>query len=234
MKFLIKYATRGRPEKFFQAIQNIYDTIGTDNYLIVVSMDSDDETMTNPQVRERLRNLKNAIVYVGSPTGKIGAINRDMDKIKDWDVLVNFSDDMKFVQPGWDIVILDKIHTEWGGSLDFFAHFNDGFVGDKLPTMTIIGREYYERFFYIYPPCYKSVSCDAEAMFVAMMLNKHKYFPEILFKHEHAVNIRIPYDKTYLQNEQYNKEDYDTFHKRLNKYFYVNRPEVVPFNTTSN
>lgn len=224
MKFLIKYATRGRPEKFFNAIQSIYDTIGTNDFLIVVSIDSDDQSMTSPTVREQLSNLKNAIVYCGSPAGKVAAINRDVEKHNDWDILVNFSDDMQFVCDGWDNLIIKKINQHWNGSLDFFAHFNDGFVGEKLPTMSVMGREYYERFFYIYPPCYNSFSCDAETMFVAMMLEKHKYFTEIICKHNHAVHTGIGYDNTYKHNDQYANADTKTFHKRLNKFFYVNNP----------
>jgi hypothetical protein len=231
MKILIKYATRGRMQQFIKAIQNIADTVAApENIKLVVSVDDTDEAMTVDKVFDafkasffRFSEIIMPQVYWGPHVSKVHAINRDIDKVKtDWDILVNFSDDMEFVVNGWDKILIDKIQSVWGTSLDFFAHFNDGFVGHKLPTMSIMGREYYERFFYIYPPCYKSVSCDAEALFVAAMLGKHHYFEDVIFKHNHIVNIGGTFDKTALDNEPYVNEDTKTFHKRLAQNFYVN------------
>lgn len=231
MKILIKYATRGRPAKFRDAIRNIQNTITTKDYLIVVSIDSDDKAILE-EIHKHRPSVHMA-VYVGKPAGKIAAINRDLNHEFDgWDLLINFSDDMKFVVPGWDRIMINKIKGVWGESLDFFAHFSDGYVKDKLPTMSIMGREYYERFFYIYPPCYRSVSCDAEAMYVAMMLKRYHYFAEVLFKHEHPINLNIKgmkIDETYRVNGQYENADTQTYFERLNKNFYVNNPGPTPF-----
>lgn len=223
-RILIKYATRGRHAKFLQGMKNIQETISKDaKYCILVSVDLDDKQMSEVDPDRFGTHVK---VFPGYPDGKVAAINRDINEVKDfdWDILINYSDDMRFVVQDWDKILIEKIKSVWGESLDFFAHFNDGYVGEKLPTMSIMGREYYERFFYVYPPCYKSVSCDAEAMFVAQMLGKWHYFPEILFKHEHPVNAGVKTDAVYARNESFTSQDTDTFHRRLNKFFYVNNP----------
>lgn len=232
---LIKYATKGRPELFKKTIQNILDTINTRDFTILVSADINDESMYNEDILNFLlqANLfKNNIkTCYGESISKIDAINRDMDNITDWDMLINMSDDMKFILPGWDIIIQNKIKETWGESTDYFAHFNDGYVGDALPTMSIMGREYYERTKYIYHPEYKSFSCDAEAMYVAMMLGKHKYFPDILFLHEHPAWTKAANDETYRINASYGDFDVKVYYKRLNNYFDI--PEAqricVPF-----
>jgi hypothetical protein len=87
-----------------------------------------------------------------------------------------------------------------------------------------MGREYYERFFYIYPDCYKSFSCDAEAMYVAKFLNKHCYFSEVFFRHEHPSNNgrQELNDGTYHKSAGHGVEDVEVYFKRLKKLFYVN------------
>lgn len=228
MRILIKYATRGRQQKFVDAMQNIQSTISRQaDYLVVVSIDSDDVSML--QVMSKYTFL-NTVFHVGARTNKIGAINRDLNHVhEDWDLLINFSDDMKFVVPDWDRLMIESIRDLWAEGTDFFAHFSDGYVKEKLPTMSIMGREYYERFYYVYPPCYKSVSCDAEAMYVAMMLGRHHYFADVLFKHEHPANVKGKMDLLYQENNKYEKEDTETYFRRLNKNFYVHNPGPTPF-----
>lgn len=224
-KILIKLATKNRPAQFERAIENILETIShTHEFKIEVSRDTDDKTF-----RPHWFDYENTKFRLEPPTTKIGAINRNMDVITqqfDWDILINFSDDMKFVTRYWDIEIVNIFKKN---TLDSFLHLNDGYLGEALPTMSVMGREYYERFFYIYPPCYASFSCDAEAMFVAQMLGKWHYYPEVLFKHEHpANNVMIPSDDLYESNQLHMKEDTIIYFKRLKKLFYVNNPSHIP------
>lgn len=221
MNLLIKYATRGRKELFHQTIQNIYDTISMKKYHIIISADFDDEAL------QSIPDYPNTSIHYGPHVSKVNAINRDMEGVKfDW--LVNMSDDMRFVKKGWDLEMINRIQSVWGRSTDFFAHFNDGFVRDKLPTMSIMGWDYYQRDKYIYHPDYNSVSCDAEAMFVAMMRGKHHYFPEVLFKHMHCSHIGIKTDQTYRYNDRFDAGDTETYFKRMAKGFDVKNPVMIP------
>jgi hypothetical protein len=230
MKILIKLATRGRVDKFYAALQNVIDTIsGKNEYLIVVSIDSDDYAMI-AEVENVRAHWPMVKMFIGPPNGKIAAINRDINYLDyDWDLLINFSDDQRFTFNKWDVHMIHQHKIVWGESTDFFAHWNDGYVGEALPTMSVIGREYYERFFYVYAPCYKSVSCDAESFYVSQMLGRWHYFPDIIFKHEHYTNIKGMTDNTYRVNDQYADQDTKTYFKRLNKNFYVNNPGPTPF-----
>lgn len=234
MNILIKYASRGRREQFFSGLQNIYSSIQTKDFLISVSLDADDESMNQQGVIERLTNSPNLVFKFGPSEGKIGAINRDINHLNyDWDLLINFSDDMRFVGFGWDAKMIELLKAVWPNSLDFFADFHDGFVERPLPTMSIMGREYYERFFYIYPSCYHSFSCDAEAMYVAQMLEKYHYFPQVLFKHELHPAYMGGTDTTYTMNSKYGEQDIKTYFTRMQKYFYVNNPKPHTINFSS-
>jgi len=228
---LIKYATKGRPELFKKAINNILDTIGNVDFKVLVTADDNDHSMCNDDIFCYVSELKNVDIIYGFSGSKIAAINRDMDNSGDWDILINMSDDMVFTINNWGDFLLNKIKETWGWATDFFAHFNDGYVGEALPTMSIIGREYYDRTNYIYHPSYKSFSCDAEAMFVAMMLGKHKYFNDVFFTHEHPAYTNAKKDETYRINSKFGDVDTKNYFERLNNYFDI--PEAqricVPF-----
>lgn len=235
---LIKYATRGRADWFKKAMINMQATISDDvNYTILVSADEDDPEMNNKHINNFLGSMNNTIWVFGKSDNKIDAINRDMKFAEDWDILVNMSDDMSFKVPGWDNIIRQRTKDIWRQSTDFFAHFNDGYTGDKLPTMSIIGRQYYERDGYIYHPSYRSFSCDAEAYYVAMMRERYHYFPEILFLHQHPGNTPMATDKTYQINSLHTNHDIQIYFERLKNYFYEPsgheilraRPELKPY-----
>lgn len=221
---LIKYATRGRPEKFKAAIKNIQQTISAKNYFILVSADMDDMSMNNDLIKAFIKEQPNCDVIYGESPNKVHAINRDMEMVEDWSMLINMSDDMTFTVNGWDEKMKESIKNKWGGSTDYFAHFSDGYVKEKLPTMSIMGYEYYKRFNYIYHRDYASVSCDAEAMYVAQMLDRYHYFPEIYFLHLHPANVPTPTDATYMRNNIHDIPDTDIYFKRYKLGFEVKNP----------
>lgn len=220
MSILIKFATRSRPTQFIRAMRNILQTTVTP-YKVMVTCDEDDRLMNTSQIKSYVESrFKTAEMRFGRRVSKVEAINRDMDQSGDWEVLINFSDDMMFKVRAWDRIMLSRIRSVWGESTDFFAHFNDGYVGDRLPTMSIMGRAYFERDKYIYHPSYKSFSCDAEAMYVAMMRGRHHYFKDLLFKHEHPANSRMNRnDILYKTNSGYTAHDTKNYFSRLYRYF---------------
>jgi|SRR6478609_5141452 len=216
-RILIKYATRHRPQYFVKAISNIMNTIHDDNYIISVSIDDDDFTMHSDKMKEFYRTNPKIDVCSGPHETKVDAINRHMPE--NWDILVNMSDDFFFIQPGWDNVIRQLIKDVWNGSLDCYLHFSDGYTHDQLCTMSVIGREYYERDSYIYHPAYKSFSCDAESFYVAMMRGKYHYFDQVLAKHQHPANSPAPNDETYRANSLHTDHDVRVYFERLKRYF---------------
>jgi hypothetical protein len=228
---LYKFATRSRPEKFFKGIENIISrSSDKENMAILVSADIDDKTMYNSAVLTRLKPyIEKQIVFIvfGKSKNKIDAINRDMeqsykiDRLKDWSILVNFSDDMEFIVDGFDEIIRDKfqIHFSTG---DGNLHFNDGFAHDRVSTMSIMDRKYYERFHYIYNYAYISVWCDNEYTEVARMLNKIQYFSTQIFRHNHPANgIGTP-DALLTHTESFYHVDGKTYEERKRKNFYIN------------
>ena len=185
MKILIKFPTRGRKNKFFNVLK-LYQTMCDDisNITFLITLDNDDEIMNNKDVIDILETFKNIKYVYGDSKSKIDAINRDMETETDWDIVLLASDDMIPKIKGYDTIIINKMMETYPDT-DGVLWFNDGHQGNKLNTLCILGKKYYERFNYIYYPDYKSLWCDNEFMDVANFLKKQTYFPELIIKHEH-------------------------------------------------
>lgn len=226
-KILFKYASRSRNEKFFEGLDNILNNLNDlNNFCILCSLDADDETMNNQQSIKRITEYvkkypANIVIKFGKSKNKIDAINRDVNEFKerfDFDILVNFSDDMQFIVNSFDKIIRDKFYIAYP-NLDGNIYFNDGFVGDSISTMSIIGRKYYDKFNYIYHPSYHSLWCDNEYTMVAKKEKKIVYFDEKIYIHNHPANIGGFVDSQLMKTESFNEIDRENFNKRLTNNF---------------
>jgi hypothetical protein len=186
MKLLIKFPTRGRKDKFFSTLDKYYEYCkNIDNMDFLISLDEDDNEMNNTEVLKKLSNYKNTKVVVGLSKSKIDAVNRDLNNYnKHWDVVLLASDDMIPTVKGYDDIIRDNMMFNYPDT-DGILFFNDGFQGNKLNTLCILGKKYYERFNYIYHPDYKSCWSDNEFMVVGDKLKKQSYIDIIIIRHEH-------------------------------------------------
>ena len=224
MKVLFNYATRSRPTWFFRGLWNIVETMQKYDFEVLVKYDEDDHVLKNDEMFKYMLENKERYKYLtlceGKSTSKVHAINRDIDKAKnEWDIVVNFSDDMMFQYNGWFNLLHNEIRSVWESGTDFFAHFSDGVTNDVIASMSILGREYYERDKYIYHPSYYSLHCDNEAKQVAVIRGRHHYFPYVLFKHLHPANIQIEQDELYRRNELFAKVDNHNFIERKKRNF---------------
>lgn len=237
MRILFKFATRSRPGKFFNCLDNIMSFVSDKlNYDVLVSCDEDDETMSRQKIKgELLERLAegNIIISRGESKGKIEAINRDIDWMGPWNILINTSDDMMFTRKGFDEIIRKDMEKNFP-DMDGVLHYNDGNQKDNVMTMTIMGRNYYERFGYIYHPAYKSVWCDVEQTEVAYMLNRHQYMGDekILFRHLHPSWGLAEYDEQYRASENLDVwgKDLKTFLERRRRKYDLNEEQIInPF-----
>ena len=87
-----------------------------------------------------------------------------------------------------NVMILEEIIKDM---INFFPDtdgvlwYNDGYQGDKLNTLCILGKSYYNRFGYIYHPSYITLYCDNEFTKVSQKLKKCKYINKTIIRHKH-------------------------------------------------
>ena len=221
MKFLFNYTSRSRPDNFFRGMDSIINNLsGKHDFKIVVTLDSDDETMVNDEVLLKLREYKNTTYYVGVSKNKIDAINRSIPHFPEtWDVLINFSDDMIFTEKNFDEIIAKDI--EEIGDTDCYLHYRDSNHKriDALSTLHIVGREYFERDCHVYDPDFISVWCDNWNDDVAKARGKYHFFDKIIFDHRHCVYNKAPRDAQYERTEDrrvYSKDRSTYLRKKKN------------------
>jgi len=200
-----KITTRTRPNWFRETVESIMNLANNNRYFILVSADIDDTTMYNKEMALWCAQRGIVIIY-GTSKNKIDAINRDVLALKkpNWDILVNVSDDQRFLYKGFD----EDIRKEFAQGLDLFVHFPDNNRAD-ICTMSIMGKDYYLRDNYIYHPDYISICCDEEATEVAKIRGRYRFNEKILIKHLHPGYGTAQWDNLYIKNEAQDISDKD-------------------------
>jgi hypothetical protein len=189
-KILVQFPTYGRPEKFLSVFREYVKRSSGENYLFFnVNCDIEDETMNNEYIKLRLEYYTHNQHYIDyalnydKDTTKIGAVNANMEG-KEFDIVVCASDDMIPKVINWDKIIADEMNGHFP-NLDGCLHFNDGNAGESLITFSILGRELYNHFGYIYHPDYKVLYCDNEFTDQVRAMNKVVYVDQEIVTHQH-------------------------------------------------
>jgi hypothetical protein len=153
----------------------------------------------------------NHTIIVGNSKNKIDAINRDVNEFTtlcDWDIIVNMSDDMIFTVKGFDDII-----RRYFDNLDQVLHFPDQNQGQNCMTMSILGREYYNRDKFIYHPEFESLWVDIVAQEEAQIRGCYKFVNQNIFIHLHPSFGQAHYDAQYQKTEEWGvrQRDYTTY-----------------------
>lgn len=203
MKLLVKMPTRGRAEKTVQLLDK-YIQLASGRYDIAfaISLDRDDPQSERFQdmVVNKNNNDKGIKVYthVGFSKSKVDAINRDLNKYTDFDVLLATADDMTPIEKNYDEIIMYHMMQNFPDG-DGVLWFNDGRRQD-LNTLPILGRQYFNRFNYIYHPSYLTEFCDNEFMEVAEGMNRQVFIDRVIIRHDHPSFTDKKFDTTYKKN----------------------------------
>lgn len=222
LKILFKFPSRSRPLRVFEVLDaTVKNLFNKTDFLFLMTLDEDDSEMNNSAVVSKLKSYPNMNIVFGTSTSKIDAVNRDLNEFEDiWDVLILLSDDMIPVSKNFDETIRQKFLTHFPDT-DGVLWFNDGLQQNKLNTLCILGKKYYNRFKYIYHPAYKSLFCDNEFTQVAQILKKQIYFNEVIIEHRHfsIQGNEFKYDELYKRNDKLHDIDMKTFMERANNNF---------------
>jgi len=201
-KLIIKFPTRNRPDKF-KSVFTKYLTFlsGRNQVRFVITMDQDDITMNNPEIREwletRARNADIKWVY-GHSKSKIEACNANLEG-ENGDVLLLASDDMVPVTMGYDKIIFaafQQVFPTFDGAIKFWDGLRP--KEDPLMTLAVIGFGLYQRFGYVYNPEYQSLYCDNEQTEVFQRLGKLRRCDICIIQHQWTGQ---PWDELHARNE---------------------------------
>lgn len=218
MNILLKYPSRGRPEKFKNTLKKHCEYLSYNHqYNFVFSFDNDDETMNNTEIQEYIKqlltntNIQYEINY-SQNQNKIEAINNDLEN-KQFDILILLADDVIPILEKYDEIIVNLFKSS-PSFLDSTVHFYTAMWAHGLDIWCVMGFDYYRRFNYIYHPSYKNIFSDNEYTQVSKLLNKTVLSDESPFIHDWEN------DSTTRKNEIYGPEDWRVYENRKqNKFF---------------
>lgn len=210
MRILFNLASRSRPDKFRKVVREINSLCQNDNYIINAKVDLDD-----PEVERYKMNNPKVVYQLGFSLNKIHAINRDIPT-DGWDIIVDVSDDFVFTRKGFDNVI-----RKYCGP-DDCLHFPEPFANkqsrlnrnEDIIIMAVMGKDYFNRFGYIYNPVYKSLFCDNELTAVAKKTGRYKLINQQIFYHAHPQAGFGKADEQTKFTESFWKEDEAVYHQR--------------------
>lgn len=216
---LFKFPARGRKDKLINTLKAYHDNIVNKvDHQFILSIDEDDHELNNEQTIGEIESFPNTRVAIGPSIGKIGAVNRDIEQADPWDIVVLLSDDMMPKIKGFDMIIRKDMNKHFPDK-DGVLWYNDGHQGERLNTLCILGKKYYDRFGWIYHPGYKSLFSDNDFMEVSKRLGRVKYNPLCIIEHQHWAWGYGKMDDLYSRNETFFKEDEDFFNKRMSENF---------------
>ncbi len=219
MDLLIKFPTRNRPDKFIKTFTKYLMYLDDKSTKFIITCDNDDKSMKEDSLVEFLLEFENVKLCYGDNNSKIEAVNADLEDVN-FDILLLASDDMVPMVKGYDSIIKQKM-MELYPDTDGVLWFNDGYQGNRLNTLSIMGKKYYDRFNYIYNPNYLSVWCDNEFMDVANILNKQTYINDVIIKHEHPDWGFGNRDDVHSLNFKHESHDRMVYNARKNNNFYL-------------
>ena len=229
LKILIKFPTRGRPDKFFKVLDLYYNMASNkENIGFIISCDEDDATMNNPEVISKLEEFKKKtklLYFFGQSRTKIEAVNADLANVYGWDILLLASDDMIPVEDGYDEIIRNDMWF-YHRNMDGVLWYNDG-GQNNINTLCILGRKYYDRFSYIYNPEYISLWCDNEFTDVSIFLGKVHKSEKIIIEHAHPAYQKAGFDELYIRNESFFNIDKEVYIKRQKNNFGLG--DILPY-----
>lgn len=204
MKILVNFPTRTRPEKF----KEVVDMWLCPEVAIVATIDKDDKSMVNdPMLNWCIDH--DVEVQIIEPAGKIAAMNAGLSS-REWDICIIGQDDLiPRAKYATKIIALWKKH--FGESTDGILHLDDGNQTGSLNTIVVIGRQYYNRFGYVYHPSYISLWADNEYSDVSTHLMKVVRINRRVITHEWAGQCP---DNLLRHNETFDQIDKMTYARR--------------------
>lgn len=155
----------------------------------ILSIDADDDDLDS----YRALAARHSVQLVVAPNRTmVEAVNRGASA-SDGDLLIVVSDDFGCPE-GWDRALADIA----GDQRDVAILVADGFQ-DRLMTLPIVGRDFYERLGYVYHPAYRSMFGDDDLTDVARRSGVLVDSRHLLFPHRHFIAGKSDIDATYAR-----------------------------------
>ena len=140
--------TLNRPEFLIKSLDSFYQNkSGRFEVSFIISANSNDLATNNKSIRKKIKKYQGAEIFFGDHKNKVESYNADIGKT-DFDIIIAASDDMVVVEKDYDEIIIKNMEKYFPDT-DGVLWFDTGDI-NITDTLSIMGRNYYERFNYVY------------------------------------------------------------------------------------
>lgn len=203
MKICYVFASRSRPYKFYQCLDNIREMSNSDNYFVWAKLDEDDKEVE--KYKMGLHLYPEVCVQWGKSESKIHAINRNLEDLPPCDIIIMQSDDILWDVKGFDDEIRQAFKANWP-NVDGTIHYPEDNAKNRTIIVSILGINLYKQIGYLYHPDFLSVYCDNFFTDQCRQMGKYVYINKRLFTHAHPIFKLTSWDQQYRDTES--KENY--------------------------
>lgn len=207
------FASRSRPQKFFDALDNIQDMSESKNYFVWGKLDDDD--LFADMYQKRLEEYPELTVKWGLSQGKVSAINRSMEDLPPCDIIIMQSDDIVWDVYGFDTEIRNafkRYFPDYSGTV----HFPDDHGQERTIIVSMLGANLYKGLGYLYWGEYESVFADDDFTNMVKVMGCYTFINKRLFSHNHPIWLKTEWDSQYRHSErpEVYQKDREVFEKR--------------------
>lgn len=216
MRICFVFPSRSRPVRFFKTLDNIRELSTSDNYFVWAKIDSDDESMSRPEILKQIADkYPEVTVKLDLSENKVHSVNRSMEDLPECDIIILQSDDIVWDVKGFDDIIRQDFQ-KYSPNYDFTIHYPDDHGKAKTEIVSILGINLYRKLGYIYYPEYESVCSDDDFTQMTKRMKCHVFVNTRLYTHKHPMWGLEKWDDQYKHTErpEVYKKDKETFAKR--------------------
>ena len=201
MKIDLLVPTRNRVKRLYNFLNSIKNTAyDKQNIAIYFYVDNDDEgTINNIENIKRDFNDLQIIFKIG-PRIVLSNCWNALWNISQNEIIMHSGDDILFISKNWD----QKVIEEFNKINDklILVYGPDGIQNEKLGTHSFISRKATKILGYFVPPYFPWGHNDTWLNIIYSILQRRKYFPEIIIEHQHFIKYPQFMDEVYLYKEK--------------------------------
>lgn len=203
--------TRKRPDMARRCIDSFRETKASDDTDLILIVDDDDDSYADITDVDKITATRGTLITAVNAAASVLA--------EHYDALFLAADDLVFITPGWDTLMLATLEGLGGTGIVF----PDGKRRYDVPEHPLISTDWVRELGHFAEPSLAHFYCDNAWAELGKRTGLIRYCPEAVIEHRHySVDPSAPHDETYREAEEAHGEpDLEAFQQW--------RADVMPY-----
>lgn len=183
--------TRKRPEMARRCIDSFRETKALDTTDLILIIDDDDDSYEDDLGADKITATRSNLITAVNAAASVLA--------QAYDALFLAADDLVFVTPGWDTLMLKSLEDMGGTGIVF----PDDKRRYDVPEHPLISSDWVRELGHFAEPSVAHFYCDNAWAELGKRTGLIRFCPEAVIEHKHwSVDPETPHDETYREAEE--------------------------------